>query len=133
MFNFSTRILVADDMATIRTMVLSALVELGYYDVVEAVDGNAAWEQLNDARPHFELVISDLNMPNIDGLELLKKVRADPRFAKLAFILLTSESEVNQVKEAVAAGVSNYMVKPFTPDALKQKLQQTYARVAQQR
>ena len=128
MFPFSTRILIADDMATIRMLVMSTLVELGYYDIVEAPDGQAAWDQLDTARPHFELVISDLNMPNMNGLELLKKVRADSRFANLPFVLLTAESEVNQVKEAVAAGVSNYLVKPFAPDVFKQKLQQTYQR-----
>ncbi len=128
MFPFSTRILIADDMATIRMLVMSSLVELGYYDILEAADGQAAWGQLDQARPHIELIISDLNMPNLNGLDLLKKVRADSRFIKLPFVLLTAESEINQVKEAVAAGVSNYLVKPFAADVFKQKLQQTYQR-----
>ena len=129
MFDLKTRILVIDDMMTMRKIVNKNLKELGFTDLQEAADGNLAWTALTAANPPIQLIISDWNMPNCSGLELLKKVRADAKYAKVPFIMLTAEAEATQVKEAVISGVTNYIIKPFTADALKQKLEQAHKKV----
>ncbi len=78
----------------------------------------------------MQLIISDWNMPNCTGLEFLKKVRADARFGKLPFVMLTAEAEASQVKEALTSGATNYILKPFSADILKQKLEITHKKVA---
>ena len=130
MFKPETNILIVDDMMTMRKLVKKSCKSIGFSNFTEAADGQEAWERLQVASPAIELIISDWNMPNLSGLEFLKKVRADEKFAHLPFVLLTAEAEVHQVKEAVEAGVSNYIVKPFTGESLKQKLQQTHAKVS---
>lgn len=130
MFKNTTRILILDDMSTMRKIVMKTLKDLGFVDIQEAVDGAQGWAVLEKSVPPIELIISDWNMPNCTGLELLKKVRADGRFAKVPFILLTAESEASQVLDAVKSGVSNYIVKPFTVNGVKEKLEQTYRKVA---
>ena len=130
MFDPKTRILVVDDMMTMRKIVIKNLKELGFTDMQEAADGNQAWAALTAANPPIQLVISDWNMPNCSGLELLKKVRTTAIYAKLPFVLLTAEAEAHQVKEALTAGVSNYIIKPFTAEVLKVKLEQTYKKVS---
>lgn len=125
MFDANTKILIVDDMMTMRKLVKKACLSLGFKNVEEAPDGQKAFEKLS-AAGDFQLIISDWNMPNCTGLELLKKVRADSKFKNLPFVLLTAESEASQIAQAVALGVSNYIVKPFTTDILKQKLEQTH-------
>jgi two-component system chemotaxis response regulator CheY len=129
MFDPKTRFLVIDDMLTMRKIVTKNLKEMGFSDIQEAADGNLGWAILDKSAPPIQVVVSDWNMPNCSGLELLKKVRADARFAKLPFVLLTAEAEVAQVKEALVAGVSNYIIKPFTGEGLKAKLEQTHKKV----
>lgn len=123
MFNPNTKVLVVDDMVSMRKLVGKVLKEAGFSDIVEAADGTLALTALASASPPVGLIISDWNMPNTTGLELLKKVRADARFAKLPFLLLTAEAERHQVTEAVMSGVDAYVVKPFTPQALIEKLE----------
>lgn len=130
MFDPKTRILILDDMMTMRKVVGKTLKDLGFTDVQEGADGKIGWDLLSAAQPPIQLVISDWNMPNCTGLELLKKVRGDERFAKLPFILLTAEAEAHQVKEALIQGVTNYVIKPFTGEILRQKLEQAYKKVA---
>lgn len=125
MFSTSTKILVIDDMMTMRKIVKKALASMGYNDIDEAADGQLAWAKINEAA-NFQLIISDWNMPNCSGLDLLKRVRSDSRFKTLPFILLTAEGEGHQVKEAIVAGVDGYVLKPFTPEALKEKMEQTF-------
>lgn len=129
MFDANTKILIVDDMSTMRRLVKKACIGLGFSNIEEAEDGQKAWEKFQ-AAGDFQLVISDWNMPNCTGLEFLKKVRADSKFKKTPFVLLTAEAEASQIAEAIALGVSNYIVKPFTPDTLKQKLEQTYKRLS---
>lgn len=129
MFPPTTKTLVVDDMMTMRKLVRSVCKEIGLTDVTEAADGALAWTALETANPPFQLIISDWNMPNMTGLDFLKKCRADARFAKLPFILVTAEAEQHQVIEAVRAGVSNYVIKPFTPDALKAKLEAVWKKM----
>ncbi len=126
MFDLKTRVLVIDDMMTMRKLVGKCVKEIGFTDLTEAADGALGWAALEAANPPIGLVISDWNMPNLSGLELLKKVRADARFVKLPFVLVTAEAEQHQVVEAVKAGVSNYVVKPFTAQILKEKLETAY-------
>ena len=126
MFNPKTRILVVDDMMTMRKLVAKTCKELGFSDITEAPDGAKAWDAINAASPSFGLVISDWNMPGTTGMDLLKRVRADARFVELPFIMVTAEAEQSQVMEAVKAKVSNYVVKPFTSDILKQKMELVY-------
>lgn len=128
MFDLKSRLLIVDDMLTMRKIVVKSCRELGFSDFTEAEDGNAAWEKLISASPAINLIISDWNMPNCTGLDFLKKVRQDPKYAKLPFVLLTAEAEASQVKEAVMAGVTNYIVKPFTVPTLKEKLEAAHAR-----
>jgi two-component system, chemotaxis family, chemotaxis protein CheY len=130
MFDPKTRILVLDDMMTMRKIVSKNLRDLGFSDIQEGADGNIGWDLLNASVPHIQLIVSDWNMPNCTGLEFLKKVRADARFAKIPFVMLTAEAEAHQVKEALMAGVTNYVIKPFTADILKVKLEQTHKKVA---
>ncbi|MGE4133266.1 MAG: response regulator [Bdellovibrionales bacterium] len=125
MFAPSTKILIADDMTTMRKIVGKACKELGFTNLLEAADGQIAWSVLNE-NPDIGLVISDWNMPNCSGLDLLKRVRADGRFKVLPFMLVTAESEAAQVKEAILAGVDGYVVKPFATDALKTKLSEIH-------
>jgi two-component system chemotaxis response regulator CheY len=129
MFPPNTKILVVDDMLTMRKIVTKQCKDMGFTEFVEAADGQIAWTKLNET-PDVGLIISDWNMPNCTGLELLKRVRVDSRFKKLPFILVTAESETEQVKEAVMAGVDNYVVKPFTPDAFSKKITETYNKFA---
>lgn len=117
-------------MMTMRKMVGKVCKELGFTDLSEAGDGVIAWEAITNANPPFGLIISDWNMPNCTGLELLKRVRADQRFGKTPFVLVTAEAEQHQIVEAVKAGVSNYVIKPFTTDALKEKLEAVHKKLA---
>jgi two-component system, chemotaxis family, chemotaxis protein CheY len=129
MFPPETRILIVDDMMTMRKLMAKSLKDLGYSQFVEAPDGQKAWEILNDVTQTVQLVVSDWNMPNCSGLDLLKRVRKDSRLAKLPFILVTAESEQSQVIEAVKAGVSGYVVKPFTTDAIKARFTDVHSKL----
>jgi two-component system chemotaxis response regulator CheY len=126
-FPTATKILIADDMMTMRKIILKNCKDLGFTDFVEAVDGQVAWAKLNEMTD-IGLVISDWNMPNCTGLDLLKRVRADSRYKNLPFMLVTAESEREQVAEALKAGVDNYVIKPFTADSLRQKMGETFAK-----
>lgn len=121
----TTRILVVDDMASLRELLKAYLRRMGFKQITEAVDGRDAYQALIAAKASggvFELVISDWNMPNLSGLELLKLVRSVPDWKNLPFILLTTESEKDKVMEALMAGASNYMVKPVAEKTLEEKL-----------
>lgn len=112
--------LIVDDQRSMRTLVRSCLKDMGIERVVEAEDGMEALEILSVTRRH--LILSDLNMPRLDGLGLLRAVRSNPQIAKTAFIMLTSRADTELVRQAVALGVNNYIVKPFTMDALRRKI-----------
>lgn len=129
MFNTETRILVVDDFKTMRKLVIGALLTCGLKNVSEADDGATAWPLIEAASKEgkpFELIVSDWNMPQVSGLELLKKVRATKEGAKTPFVLVTAEAEQKNIIEALQAGVSNYIVKPFTTAAFQEKLLQVY-------
>ena len=114
------KFLVVDDFASMRRMVKSVLNELGYSNVTEADDGSTAFPLLRDG--NFDFLITDWNMPGMPGLELLRAVRADPKLAKLPVLMLTAETNREQIIAAAQARVDGYVIKPFTADVLKKKL-----------
>ena len=131
MFSPNTKFLVVDDFATMRKVVKKVLTELGYSDIAEAEDGKAALQLIQDAAnggSPFQCIVSDWNMPNMTGLELLKACKADPKLKETPFMLVTAESEKEQIIEAAKAGVSEYVVKPFNAATLKEKLGRVYTK-----
>ncbi len=118
------RVLVIDDFQTMRRILINLLKQLGFTNIVEADDGTTAWDRLEV--DSIELIISDWNMPKMDGLELLKKVRATDKYRETPFIMVTAEGKRENVIAAVQAGVSNYVVKPFNAATLKEKLVKVY-------
>jgi two-component system chemotaxis response regulator CheY len=112
--------LVVDDFSTMRRIVKNVLHEIGYANVTEADDGTTALPLLREG--NFDFLITDWNMPGMPGLELLKQVRADARLAKLPVLMLTAEAKREQIVEAAQAGVSGYVIKPFTAATLKEKI-----------
>jgi len=134
MFPQDTKFLVVDDFATMRKIIKKVLTELGYTNIEEADDGATALPLVQTAHDNgkpFGFVISDWNMPKMQGIDFLKACRADARFKLLPFMLVTAESEQKQILEAAKAGVSDYVVKPFNSATLKAKLEKVYAKVAQ--
>ncbi len=115
------KLLVVDDSSTMRRIIKNTLARLGYKDILEGADGVEGWNVI-DANPDVEMLITDWNMPEMNGLELVKKVRADERFKDLPIIMVTTEGGKAEVITALKAGVNNYIVKPFTPQVLKEKL-----------
>ena len=115
------KILVVDDSSTMRRIIKNTLARLGYKDILEGADGVEGWAEM-EANPDLEMLITDWNMPEMNGLELVKKVRADDRFIDLPIIMVTTEGGKTEVITALKAGVNNYIVKPFTPQVLKEKL-----------
>lgn len=132
MFKPTTKFLIVDDFGTMRKIVKKALTDLGYNNSVEAVDGAEAYKLLQEhakAGQPFEFVISDWNMPNMLGIDLLKKCRSEDPFKTIPFMLVTAESEQSQILEAAKVGVTDYVIKPFSPAMLKSKLENAYKKV----
>ena len=118
--NKDMRILIVDDFKTMLKIIDSLLRQLGFKNIVEATDGKMALEKLKSEK--FDLVLSDWNMEPMNGLDLLKAVRADAALKHIPLILITAESKVENIIEAKKAGVSNYIIKPFNAVTLKEKL-----------
>ena len=114
------KILIVDDFATMRKVIRNLLKQLGYENIAEAEDGVAALRTLRSQK--IDLVVSDWNMPNMTGLELLKAVRADEELKATPFLMVTAEALQDNVIAAVKAGVNNYIVKPFTAEVLNEKI-----------
>ncbi len=119
--NKDVRFLVVDDFSTMRRIIKNLLHDLGYPHVAEADDGTTALPMLQTGG--FDCLITDWNMPGMPGLELIKAVRADTRLAKMPVLMLTAEAKREQIVEAVHAGVNGYVIKPFTAETLKEKLE----------
>lgn len=118
--DLSIKILIVDDFATMRRIMKNILKQLGFTNITEADDGTVALELLK--KNQFDLIISDWNMPKMTGLELLKSVRGMNECKDLPFLMVTAEAQKQNVIEAVQAGVSNYVVKPFTAEQISEKL-----------
>ena len=114
------KFLVVDDFSTMRRIIKNLLHDLGYPNVTEADDGKTALPMLQSGG--FDFLISDWNMPGMSGLDLIKAVRSDARLAKLPVLMLTAEAKREQIIEAAQAGVNGYVIKPFTAETLKEKL-----------
>lgn len=114
------RFLVVDDFSTMRRIIKNLLHDLGYANVTEADDGNTALPILQQGSIDF--LITDWNMPGMPGLDLLKAVRADAKLKAMPVLMLTAEAKREQIVEAAQAGVNGYVIKPFTAQTLKEKL-----------
>ena len=114
----ATKVLAVDDSATIRKIISDSLTTLGFADIEQAGDGQIALTKLGGV----ELILTDWNMPNMNGLEFVKTVRQMPDYSKVPIIMVTTEAGKAEVVEALRNGVNNYVVKPFTPAVLKEKL-----------
>ncbi len=123
--DYNMRVLIVDDFATMRRIVKNILSQLGFKNFIEADDGSTAWDILQ--KEPVDFIISDWNMPKMTGIELLKKVRAEDQFKDLPFLMVTAEAQKENIVEAVKARVSNYIVKPFTPETLSEKIEKIFA------
>ena len=119
------KFLVVDDFSTMRRIIKNLLHDLGYPNVAEADDGKTALPLLKAGG--IDVLITDWNMPGMPGLELLKAVRSDEKLAKMPVLMLTAEAKREQIVEAAQAGVSGYVIKPFTAETLKEKLEKILA------
>lgn len=125
MFDLSTRFLVVDDFSTMRKIIKKVLNELGYTNIMEATDGKMALDILKEqlaAGTPVQVVISDWTMPKMTGIELLRACREASEFKLLPILLVTAENEQQHILEAAKAGVSEYVVKPFSAQIIKEKL-----------
>jgi len=123
----SLKFLVVDDFSTMRRIVRNLLKELGFTNVDEAEDGAVALAKLREG--NFEFVVSDWNMPNMDGITLLQNVRADPKLKTLPFLMITAESKKENIIQAAQSGASGYIVKPFTAATLQEKLDKIFEKM----
>jgi two-component system chemotaxis response regulator CheY len=127
MANPNTKFLVVDDFSTMRRIVRNLLKELGYTNVEEAEDGVMGLNMLRNG--DFEFVVSDWNMPNMDGLTMLQNIRADPKLAKLPVLMVTAEAKKENIIAAAQAGANGYVVKPFTAATLEEKLAKIFEKL----
>ncbi|MFA7270025.1 MAG: chemotaxis response regulator CheY [Sterolibacterium sp.] len=123
------KFLVVDDFSTMRRIVRNLLKELGYTNAEEAEDGAVALQKLKAGS--YDFVISDWNMPNMDGLQLLQAVRADPALKHLPVLMITAEAKKENIIAAAQSGASGYIVKPFTAGTLNDKLVKIFEKLAQ--
>jgi len=121
------KILIVDDFSTMRRIIKNLLRDLGFNNTAEADDGNTALPMLQQT--HFDLLITDWNMPGMQGIDLLKAVRADPNLQHIPVMMVTAEQKKEQIVEAAKAGVNGYIVKPFTAATLKEKMEKIFERV----
>jgi two-component system chemotaxis response regulator CheY len=121
------RFLVVDDFSTMRRIVRNLLKELGYTNVEEAEDGVDALAKMRGES--FDFVVTDWNMPNMDGLTMLKNMRADPQLARLPVLMVTAEAKKENIIAAAQAGANGYVVKPFTAATLDEKLNKIFEKL----
>jgi len=127
--NKDMQILVVDDFSTMRRIVKNQLRELGFSNIREADDGSSALDVLKVT--HIDFVVTDWNMPGMAGIDLLKTIRADDRLKHLPVLMVTAEAKREQIIEAAQSGVNGYVVKPFTAQSLKEKIDRIFERIEQ--
>ena len=125
--NKDMKILIVDGFSTMRRIIKNLLRDLGFTNTQEADDGNTALPMLESG--HFDLLVTDWNMPGMSGIDLLRKVRLDERLKHLPVLMVTAEAKREQIIEAAQAGVNGYVVKPFTAQVLKEKIEKIFERV----
>lgn len=128
LIDFRMKVLVVDDFATMRKIVRNILKQIGFEDITEAEDGSAALRVIKNEP--IGLVVTDWNMPNMSGLDLLREIRQNPETARLPVLMVTAEGLKENVMDAVKAGVNNYVVKPFTAEVLQEKIETIFKRQA---
>jgi two-component system chemotaxis response regulator CheY len=121
------KILVVDDFSTMRRIIKNLLKDLGFANIQEADDGNTALPMLNQG--DFDFVVTDWNMPGMQGIDLLRAIRADEKLKHLPVLMVTAEAKKEQIVAAAQAGVNGYVIKPFTAGTLKQKLEKIFERL----
>ncbi|RJQ48497.1 MAG: chemotaxis protein CheY [Gammaproteobacteria bacterium] len=121
------KILIVDDFSTMRRIIKNLLRDLGFNNTSEADDGNTALPMLQNG--DFDFLVTDWNMPGMQGIDLLRAVRADAKLAKLPVLMVTAEAKRDQIVEAAQAGVNGYVVKPFTAVTLKEKIDKIFERI----
>ncbi len=121
------KILIVDDFSTMRRIIKNLLRDLGFNNTAEADDGNTALPMLQAG--DFDFLVTDWNMPGMEGIDLLKAVRADEKLANLPVLLVTAEAKKEQIVEAAQAGVNGYVVKPFNAATLKEKIEKIFERI----
>lgn len=121
------KILIVDDFSTMRRIIKNLLRDLGFSNTDEADDGNTALPKLQAG--NYDFLVTDWNMPGMQGIDLLKAVRADPKLASLPVLLVTAEAKKEQIVEAAQAGVNGYVIKPFTAATLKEKIDKIFERI----
>ena len=121
------KILIVDDFSTMRRIIKNLLRDLGFNNTHEADDGNTALPMLKNG--DFEFVVTDWNMPGMQGIDLLKAIRADEKLSHLPVLMVTAEAKREQIIETAQAGVNGYIVKPFTAATLKEKLDKIFERI----
>lgn len=121
------KILIVDDFSTMRRIIKNLMRDLGFTNTHEADDGSTALPMLKSG--DFDFLITDWNMPGMSGIDLLKEVRADGKLASLPVLMVTAEAKRDQIIEAAQAGVNGYVVKPFTAQVLKEKIDKIFERV----
>lgn len=121
------KILIVDDFSTMRRIIKNLLRDLGFSNTQEADDGLTALPMLQSG--NFDFLVTDWNMPGMQGIDLLKAVRADAKLAKLPVLMVTAEAKKEQIVEAAQAGVNGYIVKPFTAATLKEKIDKIFERI----
>ena len=126
--NKNMKILVVDDHETMRRIVKQTLESLGFTNIELADDGTTALPMLESG--DFDFLVSDWNMPKMQGIDLLKAVRANSRLANLPVLLVTAEAKADQIVEAAKAGVNDYVVKPFNPATLNKKIEKIFAKLS---
>lgn len=122
------KVMVVDDQTSMRAMIRRSLQDLGFKDIRDSGDAAQALDSVKSDRVH--LIISDYNMPDMDGLQLLEAVRGDAVIGKTVFIMLTGSSDRDLVQKAAALGVNNYLVKPFATAALKEKIERVFGAIS---
>jgi len=122
--DLNMKVLVVDDFATMRRIVKNILKQIGFTNIIEAEDGRSALKMLQSDK--FDLIMCDWNMPEMPGIELLGKVRADEQLKGIPFVMVTAEAQKENIIEAVKAGVNSYIVKPFTAEIVEQKLKKLF-------
>lgn len=121
------KILIVDDFSTMRRIIKNLLRDLGFTNTQEADDGVTALPMLRNG--DFDFLVTDWNMPGMTGIDLLKQVRSDPKLVSLPVLMVTAEAKRDQIIEAAQAGVNGYVVKPFTAQVLKEKIDKIFERV----
>ena len=125
--NKDMKILIVDDFSTMRRIIKNLLRDLGFTNTTEADDGSTALPMLQ--KGDFDFLVTDWNMPGMQGIDLLKAIRQEPELSTLPVLMVTAESKRDQIVEAAQAGVNGYIVKPFTAQTLKEKIEKIFERL----